>query len=1294
MLPPVEASNYQALKTALLKRYELTEDGFKQKFRSCRPENGETFMQFSVRLSSYFQRWFEMSKTAKSFEGLFDLMLRDQFLHVCNRDLSLFLKERIPTSVNEMATLADQFREARFVSASSLTKVNQPALKPPSGSGFKGKQEEQRAQGKGSFVPKSERRCYKCNQLGHIAPECKGKKISAAVTEQSDENLYVCDDPSEQCDVKTCTALVVPVNSVVNSSPLISESTVLTSSCHSTCDTSMPVSSGFVEGQSVTVLRDTGCSNIVVRRSKVPDHNLTGSSETCLLADGSTVNVPIARITLDTPYLSGCYSAWCMESPVYDLIIGNVCNVRAPGDPDPNWKPALAVVTRQQTKLKGKPYPKLCVPNIVKDDISPDDLREAQLADDSLKRYRDYASKFDTFHSKRGSVKWMTRNGLLYREYTSKDDKAFLQLVVPTPFRNIVMKLAHESIMSGHLATRRSVDRVLSEFYWPGVQSDVKRFCQSCDVCQRTVSKGKVTRVPLESMPFIDEPFHRVAVDLIGPLHPVTDKGNRYILTLVDYATRYPEAVALPTIETERVAEALVDMFSRVGVPYEMLSDMGAQFTSDLMSEVSRLLSMKQLTTTPYHPMCNGLCERFNGTLKQILKRMCAEKPRDWDKYLNAALFAYREVPQESLGFSPFELVYGRSVRGPMSILKELWTNEIKDPQVKSTYQYLIDLRERLESTCQLARENLEKASKRYKTSYNLKAKCRNMQVGDKVLVLLPTDNNKLLLQWRGPYKILKKLNRVDYRVEVNGKAKTYHANLLKLYVERKEANPTDVVSFVSGAFSVVSTAVVDCSSEEQGYIQDLPTVQGNEHLDDVDICLELLPDESIKVRDIIKSFSDVLTDMPGYTNLLHHDIQLVSNTSFRTKSRPVPYSMLAAVNEEVSKMIDLNIIEPSTSPFASPIVIVKKKDGSNRFCIDFRTLNSQTVFDAEPMPIADEIFSKLATHKFFSKLDLSKGYWQVPLTDASKPLTAFQSPKGLFQFRVMPFGLVTASATFSRLMRLLLQGMENVENFIDDILIYTQTFDHHIRVLNELLSRLRNANLTAKPSKCSILYKEVECLGHTVGNEVLSPNSDKITAIQNASRPETKKQLRSFLGLVGFYRKFVPNFSLVAVPLTDMTRKGCPNKLAWSDAALNAFQSLKQALTSFPILKLPNMSEPFILQTDASDRGIGAVLLQEEQGKKLPIAYASRKLKGAETSYATIEKECLAIVWAIQKFECYLYGNEFILETDHKPLVYLNKSKGTNARLMRWALSLQPFRYRIIAIKGSENMSDYLSRL
>jgi transposase InsO family protein len=242
------------------------------------------------------------------------------------------------------------------------------------------------------------------------------------------------------------------------------------------------------------------------------------------------------------------------------------------------------------------------------------------------------------------------------------------------------------------------------------------------------------------------EPFQRIAVDIVGPLQPVTDRGNRYILTIIDYATRYPEAIALQGIEAERVAEALVEVFSRVGVPGEMLTDQGTQFTSEVMKEVSRLLSFKQITTTPYHPMCNGLVEKFNGTLKQMLKRMCAERPRDWDKYLNALLFAYREVPQESLGFSPFELLYGRSVRGPMMILKELWTKEIPDEEVKTTYKYILDLRERLEETCKIARQHLEKARKYQRKHYNRKTSERKMKEGDKALVLLPTKSNKLLM--------------------------------------------------------------------------------------------------------------------------------------------------------------------------------------------------------------------------------------------------------------------------------------------------------------------------------------------------------------------------------------------------------------------------------------------------------------------------------------------------------------------------------------------------------------------
>jgi hypothetical protein len=233
-------------------------------------------------------------------------------------------------------------------------------------------------------------------------------------------------------------------------------------------------------------------------------------------------------------------------------------------------------------------------------------------------------NKTQKHFSEGGMSRIYKRKHLLFREFSSpkvsNGKKKYRQLIVPRRYRNLVMKIAHESLMAGHLGVKKTTERIMSEFYWPGIQADTRRFCTSCDICQRTIQKGRVRAVPLGKMPLISKAFQRVAVDIIRPLQPITDKGNRYILTLVDYATCYPEAIALPGIETERVAKALVDIFSRVGVPQEMLSDQGSQFTSDVMKEVSRLLSFKQITTTPYHPMCNGLVKKFNGTLKHAKK--------------------------------------------------------------------------------------------------------------------------------------------------------------------------------------------------------------------------------------------------------------------------------------------------------------------------------------------------------------------------------------------------------------------------------------------------------------------------------------------------------------------------------------------------------------------------------------------------------------------------------------------------------------------------------------------------
>ena len=241
-------------------------------------------------------------------------------------------------------------------------------------------------------------------------------------------------------------------------------------------------------------------------------------------------------------------------------------------------------------------------------------------------------------------------------------------------------------------------------------------------------------------------------------------------------------------------------------------------------------------------------------------------------------------------------------------------------------------------------------------------------------------------------------------------------------------------------------------------------------------------------------------------------------------------------------------------------------------------------------------------------------------------------------------------------------------------------------------------AKLTAKPSKCFIGYSSIECLGHNIVGQTVRPQEDKVQAIREATRPQTKRQMKSFLGLAGFYRRFIPSFSSIASPLTDLTKKDRPNSIKdWQDKHEKAFQTLKTRLTSSPILRLPVFRDeiPFVLRTDASDVGVGAVLLQEFEGEgRLPIAYASKKLLPREKNYSTIEKECLGIIWGIEKFRKYLYGVEFLLETDYKPLSYLQTAKVLNPRIMRWAMRLQPYRFRIIAIRGQDNLgADYLSR-
>ena len=1312
-LPSEESLDYDILKAALLKRFELTEEGFKKRFKTARPEKGETFVQYLSRSKRYLEQWFELGSVAKTYDGVVDYLLRDQLLAISNKEMYLFLKEKRITDGSEMAIQADLFAEARGGCRNVVLSEGRENVKVVKDQRSEIMRKQFGSSSREGNTYFARVRCGYCKG-DHKTSDCKKRGIQHRVATVDDSELsefgrvesgnvqrYNSDrgswnQRSQRSRGRSRYRGYNPggMKRTDSSSCITDEdSSVQLGACW---DNQCPTKGGQVNGKRVQVMRDTGATCVVVDKRFVLEHQFLGKERRCKFVDGSERCFPVAKIDIDTPYFVGSVEALCMESPLYDLVLGNVEGARFPDPGDV----LNAVQTRAQISRENRPYRKLNVPGKILN-ITKTEFRELQLSDETLARTRVRAEEGQTKSCKGGGqVSFVLRNNLLYRMYETKDNRKSYQLVVPKKCRESVMKLAHEALMAGHLGIRKTSDRVLAEFYWPGVCSEVSRYCRSCDICQRTLPKGKIQRVPLGNMPLIETPFKRVAIDIVGPIEPMTDRKNRYILVMVDYATRYPEAVALPSIETERVAEALVDMFSRLGIPEEMLTDMGSQFTSKLMSEVSRLLSLQQLTTTPYHPICNGLVEKFNGTLKQMLRRMCSERPKDWDKYINAALFAYREVPQESLGFSPFELLYGRTVRGPVSILKELWSGEVSDGEVKSTYQYVIDLRERLEETCKMAQEQLGKAKLRQKKHYNQKSKKRSFVEGSRVLVLLPVNQNKLLLQWKGPFTVTKVVNQMDYRIDMNGKQRTFHANMLKRYNERKVSE--DVQNL--GILAEVSAAVVEEErdiDQSEGLLDveiplECPTRIGQEDIKDVEICKELTTCQRKEIENTIKEFGDVLTDIPGTTSYIEHDIQLNTNDPFRCKGYPIPYQSVATVEEEVKKMLELGVIESSKAPFSSPVVMLRKKDGSIRFCIDFRQLNRVTVFDAEPMPNAEEIFSKLSEAKYFSKIDLSKGYWQVPLTERAKDLTSFETPKGLFRFKKMPFGLVCASSTFNRLMRKVLLGLDCAISLIDDILIYTSTWEQHVVALQEVLSRLRVAGLTARPKKCSLGFCRLEFLGHMLGEtQTLLPVAEKVEAIQKAERPVTKKQVRSFLGVVGFYRKFIPNFSAIAVPLTDLTKKGKPNKVSWEESHENAFQALKRCLVGPPILRLPQFDKPFILRTDASDTGLGAILLQGTEGEEMPVAYASKKLLDREKNYSVIEKECLAVVWGVSKFHRYLFGKEFILETDHQPLTYLNKSKMANSRLMRWALALQPYRMRIRSIRGKDNVgADYLSRV
>ena len=491
-----------------------------------------------------------------------------------------------------------------------------------------------------------------------------------------------------------------------------------------------------------------------------------------------------------------------------------------------------------------------------------------------------------------------------------------------------------------------------------------------------------------------------------------------------------------------------------------------------------------------------------------------------------------------------------------------------------------------------------------------------------------------------------------------------------------------------------------------------VPSKDSSESFDKCGIDLpedNLSSGELSKARELLSKWTHIFSTGPtdlGFTDLVEHEIKLTNEEPFKDPYRRIPPALFEEVREHLKEMLDAGAIRESQSPFSSNVVLVRKKDKSLRFCIDFRKLNNRTVKDAYSLPRIEETIDTLVGSKYFSKLDLRSGYWQVGVKEADKHKTAFSvGPLGFFECNRMAFGLTNAPATFQRLMERCMGELHLKECliYLDDIIIFSKSFDEHLLRLENVFRQLEQHGLKLKGSKCEFFRTQVQYLGHIVSDQGIQTDPDKIAALKQWPTPSNLKELRSFLGFAGYYRRFVCNYSKIVKPLNALlvghstNKKGRRKKEAtpwtWELEQQQAFDLIIEKLTSPPVLAYADYSRPFILNVDASGDGLGAVLYQEQEGIERVVAYASRGLRANECNYPAHKLEFLALKWAV--CDDYLYGNKFMVRTDNNPLTYVLTTAKLDATGHRWLATLSSYNFQLQYRSGRKNQdADALSKL
>lgn len=1190
-------------------------------------------------------------------------------------------------------------------------------------------------------LEKSQLICHRCKKIGHIARYCRSKWNDIKPNSPNNQSLsspkpvnLIQESKLDETQVLSSTQIDLNETKVKAVTLVSDNKEDIHPLFRPYCQTGFVVDSCGIR-HPICSLRDTAALQSLIRRSSLPQSAYHELTEVRLIKGIGDQELEVSMIEFDVELreFSGRVKAGTVDSlpSGVDFLLANdiYCKFSEVSD--------VSVVTRSMTKtvidslthdvnIEGlfKSDDDVHIANSTSSDdgneqllenngsnvveassssqsVSPDSidaqelldntslnitrekLIELQNADPKINRLfqqavtRPYSNAKDYF--------LVTDRLLMHSHIDKKKQVRSNRIVIPSMLISKVLQLAHDVPLSGHLGFKKTCKRIESFFYWPKFYRVVKSYIRSCDMCQRLDKKHPKRIAPLHPLPIVEEPFRRIIMDVVGPLKECPGSGNRFILTLIDLATHYPIAIPLKNHTAANICTALMDVFSNFGFPMEVQTDRGSDFTSELMKYFLEMFGIKHIKATAYHPESQAQVERFHRCLKDMLRAVNDRFNGDWDKAIPYVLFAYREIPVETTGFSPFELMYTYPIRGPLSILHENWTIGSKTSR-PNIIQFMLDVREKFMLGRQMSAENAKRCRLKSKVWYDIKARERKFEIGDLVLALLPKQGEPLDISWKGPFKILEKNGDLNYLISTNSKRypnRLCHVNMIKPYYVRD-----------SVLMNVEGNNEMEMRDHEEDFLYDKilsfekPEKQSEFNLKHLD------PDKRQELSLLLNKYEALFSDIPGKTNLIEHSIKVKPNAK-PIKQNPYRANPIKAqvIKREIEEMLQMSIISESSSNWASPIILVDKPDGSVRFVVDYRKVNEISETDAFPLPRVDDLIELIGKANIITKIDISKAFWQIPLSEESKTISSFITPFGLYQFNVMPFGLIAAGNTFQRLMKKVLEGLQAFAwAYLDDIVIFSENWEEHLLHVQAVFDRIQSAGLTIKKTKCEFGNAVVTYLGHTVGNNKITPTRAKIDSILNFPKPKDVKQLRQFLGVASYYRRYVPHMAHIVAPLTNMLKKG--NKFMWDDQTHTAFLEIKSILASNPILRPPDYTKDFQIGVDASDLAIGAVLGQMYGDTFHPVCYMSKRLNKHQSRYSTIEKECFALLTAVRYFAVYFSGSPVLIYTDHNPLQFLQKMVNHNRKLLRWLLELQQYNLIIKYKPGKQNiLPDLLSR-